>query len=396
MKVAFTSDVYWPRVNGVTVSTNIFLNELRKLGHDVRLWAPEYPQEGPKEYPEKHDTGVHRLKSFGLFFSKEDRLPRITQQHRFFRELDEFSPDLLHVQTEFLFMDMAKRYARRRGIPMVQTCHTYFEQYVSHYFPWAPRWLSQTLARRLTYRWFRNADAVIVPTEPMKEILQSYGLTCPITVVPTGIPEEDFEGLNKEREKAESPWFERYPQLKGRPVLLYVGRMAKEKNVDFLLDVYEQVKQHVPEVMLVAAGSGPYLDDFRAEIETRGLSEGVLTPGYVERENLKHLYTLADVFTFASVTETQGLVTIEAMMCGTPAVAVGKMGTAIVMGGNNGGFMVDEDVEAFSRAVLKLLQDKTLYEAKTQEALEHAKLWTARSMALRIEQFYRQVVNLAN
>ena len=395
MKVAFTSDVYWPRVNGVTISTNIFLNELRKLGHDVRLWAPEYPQDDEKDYPKKHDTGVHRLKSFGLFFSKEDRLPRITQQHRFFRELDEFSPDLLHVQTEFLFMDMAKRYARRRGIPMVQTCHTYFEQYVSHYFPWAPRWLSQTLARRLTYRWFRNADAVIVPTEPMKEILQSYGLTCPITVVPTGIPEEDFEGLDKRREKTESPWFERYPQLRGRPILLYVGRMAKEKNVDFLLDVFEQVKRQIPDIVLVAAGSGPYLDDFRTLIETRGLSDGVLTPGYVDRDNLKHLYTLADVFTFASVTETQGLVTIEAMMCGTPAVAVGKMGTAIVMGGDNGGFMVGEDVEEFSRAVLKLLQDTKLYEAKSQEALEHAKLWTAHSMALRIEQFYVQVIRQA-
>jgi len=392
MKVAFTSDVYWPRVNGVTVSTNIFLTELRKLGHDVRLWAPEYPVESEQAYPQKHDEGVHRLKSFGLFFSKEDRLPHLTQQWRFFSELDAFGPDLLHVQTEFLLMDMAKRYARSRGIPMIQTCHTYFEQYVRFYFSWAPVWLLKRLARYLTYRWFRHADAVIVPTEPMKDVLRSYGITCPISVVPTGIPEEDFRGLDKTREKQESHWYEKYPQLKGRPVLLYVGRMAKEKNVDFLLDVVEKVRQQVPDVMLIAAGSGPYQEGFQANIEDRGLAGCVICPGYVDRDSLKHLYTLADVFTFASVTETQGLVTIEAMMCGTPAVAVGEMGTAVVMGGDNGGYMVKEDVEEFSAAVLRLLQDPVLYKAKSDEAREHSQRWTAHSMAVRIEAFYRQVV----
>jgi glycosyltransferase involved in cell wall biosynthesis len=393
MKVAFTSDVYWPRVNGVTVSTTIFLNELRKLGHDVRLWAPEYPTEGDEDYPARHDEGVTRLKSFGLFFTKEDRLPHLTQQSRFFKELDAFGPDLLHVQTEFLLMDMAKRYARSRGIPMIQTCHTYFEQYVSFYFPWAPAWLIKRLARWLTYRWFRHADAIIVPTEPMKKVLRSYGITSPIAVVPTGIPEDDFHGVDKGREKKQSLWYEKLPQLKGHPLLLYVGRMAQEKNVDFLLDVIERVRRDVPDALLVAAGNGPYLETFQANIAARGLSDAVLTPGYVDRASLKHLYTLADVFTFASVTETQGLVTIEAMMCGTPAVAIGKMGTTVVMGGDNGGYMVDEDVEAFSGAVLKLLRDPELYAAKSKEARAHAALWTAHAMAQRIEEFYAQVLN---
>jgi glycosyltransferase involved in cell wall biosynthesis len=393
MKVAFTSDVYWPRVNGVTVSTTIFLNELRKLGHDVRLWAPEYPMEQDDDYPSRHDEGVTRLKSFGLFFTKEDRLPHLTQQRRFFKELDAFAPDLLHVQTEFMLMDMAKRYSRSRGIPMIQTCHTYFEQYIAFYFPWAPVWFARRLARWLTYRWFRHADAIIVPTEPMKKVLRSYGITSPIAVVPTGIPEEEFHGVDKEREKKHSMWYEKLPQIKGHPLLLYVGRMAQEKNVDFLLDVIERVRHDVPDALLVAAGSGPYLETFQANVETRGLGNCVVYAGHVDRDSLKHLYTLADVFTFASVTETQGLVTIEAMMCGTPAVAIGKMGTTVVMGGDNGGYMVDHDVEAFSLAVLKLLGDPVLYKAKSKEARAHASLWTAHAMAQRIEDFYRQVLS---
>ena len=117
MKVAFTSDVYWPRINGVTVSTNIFLNELTKLGHQVHLWAPEYPVPEGQKNLYHNDPRVTRLKSFGLFFSKEDRLPAPRQKKKFFQALDAFAPELLHVQTEFTLSLMARKYARRRGLP---------------------------------------------------------------------------------------------------------------------------------------------------------------------------------------------------------------------------------------------------------------------------------------
>ncbi|HTH13865.1 MAG TPA: glycosyltransferase [Spirochaetia bacterium] len=392
MKVAFTSDVYWPRINGVTVSTNIFLNELTKLGHRIHLWAPEYPIPENQKNLYHNDPRVTRLKSFGLFFSKEDRLPAPGQKGKFFKALDSFGPDLLHVQTEFTLSLMARKYAKKRRIPMIQTCHTYFEQYINYYLPFLPQEGAKKFARWLTYRLFRHADAIIAPTEPMKQVLISYGIACPITVVPTGIPEEDFKGVSKADERAHSKWLLQFPQMRDRKLLLYVGRVGQEKNMDFLLDAVEQIGKVQPQTLLVVAGNGPYLDTFKANVATRGLSDAVLCLGYVNHEELKHLYALADVFTFASVTETQGLVTIEAMMCGTPAVAVGKMGTKEVMAGDNGGFMVDEKVDAFAGAVLKLLTDPALYGAKSAEAKEYAKNWTASTMAKRIEVLYEQVV----
>lgn len=392
MKVAFTSDVYWPRINGVTVSTNIFLDELTKLGHEIHLWAPEYPDPEDQNKLRHSDPRVHRLNAFGLFFSKEDRLVALFQRGRFFRELDAFGPQLLHVQTEFTLGQLARAYAKRRKIPMIQTCHTYFEQYINYYLPFLPKDFAKKLARRLTYRLFRHADAVITPTEPMKAVLESYGLTCPIVVVPTGIAEEDFQGVDKETERRDSRWLLQFPQIRDRRLLLYVGRIGQEKNVDFLVDVVERVRQSVPNVCLVLAGNGPYLETFKAHVATRGLGEAVLCLGYVNRTDLKSLYALADVFTFASVTETQGLVTIEAMMCGTPAVAIGKMGTKEVMAGDHGGFMVDEDVGDFSAAVVRLLKEPTLYEAKSAEAKAYAQNWTARRMAKRIEATYEQVL----
>jgi len=392
MKVAFTSDVYWPRINGVTVSTNIFLNELTKLGHEIRLWAPDYPDPDGHNKLRHSDPRVHRLNAFGLFFSKEDRLVAPFQRGRFYRELDAFGPELVHIQTEFTLGQMARGYAKRRKIPMIQTCHTYFEQYINYYLPFLPRDFAKKFARRVTYQLFRHADAVITPTEPMKTVLQSYGLACPIIVVPTGIAEEDFQDVDKEVEHRESRWLLQFPPLRTKRILLYVGRIGQEKNVDFLIDVVERVRQSIPNSCLVLAGNGPYLEAFKTLIANRGLEDSVLCLGYVNRTDLKSLYGLADVFTFASVTETQGLVTIEAMMCGTPAVAIGKMGTKEVMAGNNGGFMVDEDVEAFSAAVVKLLSDPELYQAKSAEAKAYAQNWTAARMAKRIEATYQQVV----
>ncbi len=392
MKVAFTSDVYWPRINGVTVSTNVFMNELTKLGHSIRLWVPEYPVTEEQRKLHHHDPRVRRLQSFGLAFSREDRLVVPWERFRFFAELDTFAPDLLHVQTEFATAFMAKVYAKRHGIPMIQTCHTYFEQYVSYYFPWMSKKFGQKAARALTYKWFKHADAIIAPTVPMKDVLVSYGITCPITVVPTGIPDEDFRGITKDDEKVNSRWLLQFPQMRGRRLLLYVGRVGQEKNMDFLLDAFEKVLTSEPNALLVVAGNGPYFETFQNHIAEKGLSQAVLCLGYVDYQELKHLYALAEVFTFASVTETQGLVTIEAMMCGTPAVAVGKMGTREVMAGDNGGFMVDEDVTAFAEAVLKLLKDPVLYRAKSAEALAYAQNWTASKMAKRVEALYEQVL----
>lgn len=393
MKVAFTSDVYWPRINGVTVSTNVFLTELQKLGHEMRLWAPEYPAPEDSDKPHQHDPEVSRLKSFGLWFSKEDRLPRPWERKEFFRQLEAFGPDIIHVQTEFILGLMAQAYGRKHKIPVIQTCHTYFEQYINYYWPFLPPKIGKAFARWLTRRLFKHADLIITPTEPMKAVLQSYGIECPITVIPTGIREEDFAGVTKASEADQSEWVQKYPILRDKEILLYVGRVGQEKNMDFLVDVVEKVRQSQPNALLVVAGNGPYLEGFQALVAKRGLGDAVLCLGYVNRQDLKHLYALADVFTFASVTETQGLVTIEAMMCGTPAVAIGKMGTREVMAGDNGGFMVEDDVAAFSSAVVKLLSDPELYQAKSAEALAYAQKWTAGTMAKRIEALYHQVLS---
>jgi len=392
MKVAIATDTYWPRVNGVTVSTEIFWDELTLRGHEIRLWAPDYPHARDYDQAQTPDHRPRRLKSFPLRVSQEDRLALPSQRGVFFRQLDAFGPDLIHVQTEFVVAMMVRSYAWRRRLPVIQSCHTYFEQYGAFYFPTLPGRFVRAVARWLAHELTKHADAIVAPTQIMKDVLLSYGITIPITVVPTGIPAEEFRKLSKADEKASSLWYQRFPEWRGRPTLLFVGRVAQEKNVDFLLGVVETVRQKHPDVLLVVAGSGPHLHDFQAAVQRRGLAASVATTGYVDREELRHLYALADVFTFPSVTETQGLVTIEAMMCGTPAVAIGKLGTWVGWGGgDHGGYLVDEDQGAFTDAVLRLLGDPALWAAKSAEALAWSDQWTSERMADRLEALYQKV-----
>ncbi|MEI8094715.1 MAG: glycosyltransferase [Spirochaetales bacterium] len=395
MRIAFTTDAFWPRINGVTVSTQTFLDELTRRGHALNLWAPTYPLT-PEERakPVYGDPRYHRMKSFGVAVSKEDYLTSPFEMKRFTREMNAFAPDLIHCQTEFSLAWFARPYAKLRRIPLVMSCHTYFEQYIEYFLPFLNVRFAKWFAREITRFLFWHAETIITPTQAMKAVLQSYGLRCPIHVIPTGIRAEDFAGVSKER-RDEDPFLKAHPELQGRRLLLAVGRLGQEKNVDFLLKVVQNLQTDHANTTLLVAGNGPYMDQFKKNIHAMGLDKVVRCLGYVRRSELKHLYALADVFTFASVTETQGLVTLEAMMCHTPVVAIGKMGTKEVMQGDNGGFMVSEDVQEFADRVRQLLDDPELYRSKCAEAWEYSQNWTASKMAERLETLYRGLLKKA-
>ena len=393
MRIAYTTDTYWPRINGVSVSTQLFMDELIKNGHDVRLWAPTYPMtKAERAMPVAVVARVHRMKSFSVLVSKEDYISSPFEMKRFWSELDQFEPDLIHCQTEFSLSWFSIPYAKRRGIPVVMTCHTYFEKYVNFFFPLIPAGFAKWAARSFAWLMFRKAKTIVVPTRAMKIVLESYGLSSNIQVIPTGIEPSDFSGVDKASERESGEFLRRHPQLIGKKLLLAVGRMGQEKNVDFLLDVVKRLQPDLPGTTLLVAGNGPYMEQFQRNIVSMGLSDLVLPLGYVKRSELKHLYALADVFTFASVTETQGLVTIESMMCRTPVVAIGKMGTLEVMEGDNGGFMVGENVAEFTLRVHQLLTDPVLYAQKSQEAWDYSQNWTSARMAARLETLYRSLV----
>jgi glycosyltransferase involved in cell wall biosynthesis len=386
LRIVYATDNYHPRVSGMAISIDRFKKFLEKRGHEVHVFAPRYIRNHSD--PDR----VHRFDSLRLLFSKEDRLVAPWAKRVVFRTLEGIDPHIIHVQTEFGMGSLTKAYALKEGIPLVMTAHTHWEQYVGHYFPWVPGSLSKWAVRRMMVHFYRDADLMICPTPQMKEVLKSYGIDKEIHVVPTGIDPDEFAGADKAMAKEGSPLFVKWPELKGKRIIAYLGRVGLEKNVDLLIPVLMGVMKRCPEAHLLVTGDGPYLSEMRAEANRRGLSDHVTFTGYGGRDMVREVLTIADIFALPSLTETQGLVTCEAMACGTPVVAIGAMGTKYVMGGDNGGFMVPNDKEAFTDSVLKLLRDPDLWRTKSAEALEHSRKWGMPMLAERMETLYKSVI----
>ncbi len=395
MKIVYFSDQYWPVISGVSVSIDSFKNELAGKGNDVYLFTTDYP--GAREFDEKvRNRNILRFKSHRLFFNEENRLVNRSEKREVFSALDKIRPDVIHVHTEFNMFRIAVKYARRNKVPLVVTAHTNWEQLVNHYIKFMPGWIGKMYCRfKLRYT-YNKADLVIVPTSLMEVLLQSYFIFRPIHVIPTGIDKSEFKRDGRTVHDYRQALIREYPALEGRRILFSLGRLGMEKNITLLIDVVKNILKSRDDIMLVIAGDGPARQELMKYAAEQDLDRHVIFTGYVPRTRIKDYFSAADVFVFASMVESQGMVVLEAMSCGIPVVAVGKMGTREVMGGDFGGFMVDDDPEQFEKKILLLLDDSELHAEKCVEAIEHAAKWGISPLAEKLLKVYESLVQDRN
>lgn len=402
MKIVMFTDAYWPRVNGVTVSVETFSRSLIKAGHQVVIICSFYPESQAIERmsnpvmdrrDSQDDPVVIRVPSYPLPISKEDRLAKFHKWFWVSKQLNAFDPDIIHVQTEFIIGEFGFYYAKLHNLPVVYTFHTLWEDYIANYIPYAPEFMLRFIARRVVKHMARRADAVIAPTDQIVDVLRRYKVKKPVHLLPTGIDPTLFNHSAEEVAAFRSSFEARYPVLTGKRILLFAGRVGKEKNLSFLLSCMPEIFARHQDTVLVVAGNGPDLTQFMDEAAEKGIDSRCVFTGYLDRKDLALLYAASEIFTFPSVTETQGLVTVESMLSGTPVVAIGEMGTITVMGGDNGGFMVRNDRREFTDRVFDLLEDPELYELKAAEALEHGQRWTIDRMTCRLETIYREALD---
>jgi glycosyltransferase involved in cell wall biosynthesis len=381
--VLLISDVYFPRVNGVSTSIRSFRDGLAAAGVASTLVAPEYPGSSP----DADEPGVVRVPSGSVPRDPEDRRMRRGALRAALRRLDHGQFDLVHVQTPFLAHYAGVRHARRHGIPVIATCHTLFEEYLHHYVPLLPRALGRGVARALTRSQCRALDAVVAPSEPMRDLLGDYGVRTSVGVIPTGLPPDRFEPGDGARFRAA------WRIAPDRPLLLYVGRVAHEKNIDFLVHAFGVLRTTRPDALLVIAGEGPARPHLAGLVRSLGLERDVAFVGYLERgQALRDCYAAADVFVFASRTETQGLVLLEAMAQARPVVSTAHLGTASVLRGGCGASVVPEDRAAFARAALELIEDPVRAARAGATARRYAASWSSATMARRLAALYRDLV----
>jgi glycosyltransferase involved in cell wall biosynthesis len=381
MKILFISDVYFPRINGVSTSIETFRRNLCTIGHTVHLIAPDYATLSADE------TDILRVPSKNIPLDPEDRLMSYSWVVQQIEKLRAEKYDLIHVQTPFVAHYCGLKLSRLLDIPCVETYHTFFEEYLYHYIPFVPKSLMKIIAKKFSRHQGNSLDGMVVPSHPMLSVLKNYGITTHTEVIPTGIEPSSFVLGNREAFR------NTYSIPQNRPMLLFVGRVAHEKNIGFLLKVLGRVKQEIHDVLFVIAGEGPARISLEKEVQAQGLSDNVMFIGYLNRiTELNSCYRSADIFIFSSRTETQGLVLLEAMAQGVPVVSTAELGTRDVLQEGKGVWIAKEELTDFSEKIIQMLGNSDLRVKLGEAGQEYAHSWSASKQAERMTDFYQTIL----
>ena len=353
MRVALFTNNYLPFRGGVTTAVETLRQGLQALGHDAWVFAPA-PRSGFQDGP-----GVFRYPSiaaptypgFALPMPVSRRVGRIARALR---------PDIVHAHHPFLLGVTARRLARRVRRPLVFTYHTRYEKY-AHYVP-APERLVAALAVRLSCRFAASADLVVAPSARIAAMLAARGVRTPVAVVPTGVSLSTFSPGDRAEARR------RLGLPPDRPLCLYVGRLDREKSVECVIDAFDMVAAVLPDAWLLLVGQGSHTEALTRRAQATSARERIRFAGGMPQGDLPPYYQAADLFLFASETETQGLVLAEAHACGLPAVAVRASGVEEVVRDGETGVLTKSEPRELADVAIRLLLDGEQRGAMGREA----------------------------
>lgn len=382
MKILFISDVYFPRINGVSTSIRTFVEQMQHMGHEVHLIAPDYA------VATQDEAWIKRIPARSIYFDPEDKLMKYGEALKLLPLFEQEKYDIIHVHTPFVAHYLGLKLAAKFNVPLIETYHTFFEDYLHHYLPWMPKSLAKGMARLISKRQCNAVDAIVAPSSPMLDVLRGYGVSAMAEVIPTGLQSNSFKAADGNAFRLQ------YGIALDRPMLLYVGRVAFEKNIDFLLEMTKLLVEKRPDVLLVITGEGPAEADLHQLAKTLDIENNVQFIGYLDRnKELNACYASADVFVFSSKSETQGLVLLEAMAQGTPVVAIAELGTASILIEGKGALIAPDNPLQFSEKVYQLLMHpEHRFELGKQAKTYVLDKWTATLQAERMIKFYSKLI----
>ncbi|HNX29144.1 MAG TPA: glycosyltransferase family 4 protein [Syntrophomonadaceae bacterium] len=380
MRIGIFTDSYKPYTSGVVTSICTFKAELEKLGHKVYIFAPSYHnyhEEEPDVF-RYHSVPAPTNPDYTLAIPV---LPGMRQQ------IKRLNLDIIHVHSPAIMGRVGMHYARLFRLPIVFTYHTLYEQY-THYLP-----VAQVFAKDMTVKFSskfcNDCDHVIVPAHETLELLSTYDIITPISVIPTGVPLHKYV-------KKEGNWLrDNFPIPAENKILLFVGRLTKEKNLEFLINAFKEVHEKRPHTTLVITAQGP-LESHLKKIALKlglNLEQDIIFSGAVPYDTLIQVYYAADLFVFSSLTETQGLVLIEAMAAGLPVVAVRASGVQEMVDDGVDGILTELDINQLTEAICKVMDDENLYNYFKTNALLKAQALSSQNMALKQEAVYENLLS---
>jgi glycosyltransferase involved in cell wall biosynthesis len=378
------TNTYLPHVGGVARSVSTFAEEFRKRKHKVLVIAPEF--EG-KPLPPRAAALVERVPSIQKFNGSDFsvKLPLVAGSTP---RLDAFPADIIHAHHPFLLGDTALRIAATKNAPVVFTHHTRYEDY-THYVPFDSPTLKE-VAINLSTHFANLCDGVIAPSESIARLIKRRGVETPIRVVPTGIDVQAFASGDgaKFRRKYKIP--------SDAFVVGHLGRLAPEKNLEYLAEAVGLFIKRTPHSRFLVVGGGPSEEKLREVFERLQIADRLVMAGKHTGRSLADAYAAMDVFAFASFSETQGMVLSEAMAAGRPVVALNASGVREVMRDKENGFMLEKSAspKRFAEHLTKLAREPRRVQAYSTAARKTAESFSREHCADLALDFYQDVRRL--
>lgn len=381
MHIANFTNTYLPVISGVVRSVRSFRDELTRQGHNVFIFAQEHA-----DFVDK-DPFIFRYPSLNLPTGVD--IPAAIPLSPFMdRLLPAIKLDVIHTHHPFLLGQTAATKAHELNLPLVFTFHTQYREY-THYVPFSADTV-QNFLKNAVDRWLedfmRRCQHIIIPSESMREILvNQYGLKDRFTVIPTGIDLEAYQTASGDGIRKKRHWEKDL-------VMISVGRLAPEKNWPLLLQATALVLKDHPHFRFVLIGDGPERKNLEALAKELGIRKRVTFLGSIAFSDIPDYMKAANLFGFASVTETQGLATLEAMAAGLPVVAVDGSGTRDILKHGQQGYLVKNSAEALAAGIKKMLSAPDRMQRFAEAAYKKAQSFNIEALTQKLLDVYEQAI----
>ena len=379
MKILLSSDSYKHQINGIAHATILLATELRKKGHEVKVLSLSDKRRSYKDGDDYYLSSVSSLIYPDLRIS-------LRVNDSLIRELIEWRPDVVHIQTEFSARLLALAVVRETGAPVVMTYNTDYEQFVAPYF------FSKRLLRKMSSRFFRNmyrdTGQLIAPSAKAKAILEEYGLKQAITVIPNGIVLPQYR-INSQ--KKNQLLRELGIPCNGK-LLVNVSRISQEKNIDDLIGYMPPLLKLDKEIRLLIVGGGPHLKKLQRQVSRLHLKNKVIFTGAIPKSKVDAYYQLGNIFVCASTFETQGLTYVEALSNGLPLICRRDKCLAGVIDEGENGYSYTT-CEEYCRQVIGVLHNNKLRRSMAQHSLQKSPAFSKQNFVDNVEKLYREIVS---
>lgn len=379
MRVAIFTDSWLPRVDGITTSVQSLIRELERRGHTFHIFCS-----GPES---TRDADVTRYKGFAYWGYPDFHVSYRRRSHDTARILREEGFDLVHIQTPFLVGLWGLQAAREVGLPVVTSYHTYLPDLIPYFAPPGTRAVGKRVVWRMTGAFFRRCDTVLVPSPSCAAELVRHVPGHKIRnlqVHPNGVDTQRFHP------GARTEAMRRRLSPDGAPVLLSLGRLAREKDLPFLVAAFALARRELPRLRLAIGGTGPDQERVEDAIVVHKVQDAVSLLGFVPDADLPAAYASADAFATASRFETQGMTAVEAQACGLPVAAVRERGLADYVRHRETGFLFEPgDLRGAAQAIVRAVQAGPAMRA---EARRHAEDLSLERSTDQLEEVYRELV----